>query len=166
MADYWLVRKRSLDVRHLYVLRGGKFWFWHGINWRAYAAFLCAYIPNIPGFVSEVSPSIKNVQPYTYDLNWIFAVIVSVLTFWALNLIFPPTYSLSGEAVHPDEVVDWSTRTRVGDWSGVPGFEDEEIQGEEVLNYTKGTEGLGGNMHNVMDGPQKADSEASLEKTV
>ncbi|OQU98355.1 hypothetical protein CLAIMM_04152 [Cladophialophora immunda] len=133
MADYWLVRRRAIDVRHLYVLRGGKFWFWHGVNWRAYAAFLCAYVPNMPGFISQVNPSIKNVQPYTYDLNWIFAVVVSVLAFWGLNVVFPPKYSLSGHAVHPDEVVDWSTRRRVGDWTDVPGFEDI-IHGEPAIS--------------------------------
>jgi hypothetical protein len=163
MADYWLVRRRSIDVRHLYVLRGGKFWFWHGFNWRAYAAFLCAYVPNLPGFISQVEPSIKNVQPYTYDLNWIFAVIVSVLSFWLLNVVFPPVYSLSGVAVHPDEVVDWPARTRVGDWSGVPGFEDE-IHGELVV-----TESVDGDMDGKNEPANIGGTDKSLsavEKTV
>lgn len=164
MADYWLVRRRSIDVRHLYVLRGGKFWFWNGVNWRAYAAFLCAYVPNLPGFISQVNPGIKNVQPYTYDLNWIFAIVVSVLSFWLLNVIFPPKYSLSGEAVHPDTVVDWETRQRVGDWTGVPGFEDE-IHGQVVVTSEIIGEDVGEKDTSANVGRTDA-SLSSIDKTV
>ncbi|KAL2443997.1 Allantoin permease [Exophiala dermatitidis] len=119
MSDYWLVRRGRIDVRHLYIGKGGKFWFFYGCNWRAIVAYLAAYAPNLPGFIHQVSPNIPNVQPYTYDLNWVFAVIVAAVVFWALNWAVPPRYSLSGGSVHPDDVIDWSTGTRIGDWEGI-----------------------------------------------
>ncbi|KAI1608890.1 permease for cytosine/purines, uracil, thiamine, allantoin-domain-containing protein [Exophiala viscosa] len=41
--------------------------------------------------------------------------IISASVFWGLNFVFSPSYSLSGPAVHPDDVVDWVTRNRIGD---------------------------------------------------
>jgi len=129
ICDYWIVRRQQFDIRHLYARKGGKFWFFHGLNWRAFAAFLCAYVPNLPGFIHQVQPSIRDAQPYTYALNWIFSVLVSVITFWVFNRIAPPRYSLSGGAVDADDVIDWEARVRVGDWSDVPGFETACIEG-------------------------------------
>ncbi|KAI1625311.1 permease for cytosine/purines, uracil, thiamine, allantoin-domain-containing protein [Exophiala viscosa] len=115
MSDYWLVRQRKVDVRHLYIGKGGKYFYWHGVNWRAIAAYIAAYAPNLPGFIHQINPNVPDVQPYTYDLSWVFAVIISASVFWGLNFVFPPSYSLSGPAVHPDDVVDWVARNRIGD---------------------------------------------------
>ncbi|KAF7194099.1 putative permease [Pseudocercospora fuligena] len=47
-CDYWLVKKRHIDVPSLY-RRHARYKYWHGINWRAAVAFLCSVTPNIPG---------------------------------------------------------------------------------------------------------------------
>ncbi|KAK7230133.1 hypothetical protein V2G26_002303 [Clonostachys chloroleuca] len=133
LSDYWLVRRRSLDVRHLYA-RGGKFWFTGGYNWRAAVAWLGALAPNLPGFIHQIAPSVPDVQPYTYNFSWFFGIVISMALFWFCNYVWPPTYSLSGPAVHPDDVVDWDTRTRVGNWSDMPGsvIEAQEEKGADI----------------------------------
>lgn len=35
IADYWIVRKGNVDVPALYKGKGGRYWYWSGINWRA-----------------------------------------------------------------------------------------------------------------------------------
>ena len=57
MSDYYLVRKRKLDVHELYKDRG-IYWYDHGWNWRAYAAFMVGFTPLIPGFAKSIQPSL------------------------------------------------------------------------------------------------------------
>lgn len=47
-TDYWLVKKRCVDVPSLY-RRRARYRYDHGYNWRAAVAFLIAAAPNIPG---------------------------------------------------------------------------------------------------------------------
>jgi NCS1 family nucleobase:cation symporter-1 len=54
IADYFLVRKRALDVRDLYV-RGGRYEYRHGFNLRAIVALVLGVAPIIPGFLGTVN---------------------------------------------------------------------------------------------------------------
>lgn len=47
LAGYYVVYKQRLDVRQLYVHPGIYSFDTHGFNWRAYAAFLCGFGPNL-----------------------------------------------------------------------------------------------------------------------
>lgn len=48
-SDYWLIKKRKLDVPSLY-RKHARYHYYRGGNWRAAAAFLVSVIPNIPGY--------------------------------------------------------------------------------------------------------------------
>jgi hypothetical protein len=48
-TDYWLVKKRCVDVPSLY-RRHGRYRYNHGINWRAAVALLTSLVPNLPGY--------------------------------------------------------------------------------------------------------------------
>lgn len=50
VADYFLLRRRRLEVGDLY-RRGGAYEYRGGINWTAVAATLLAILPNVPGFL-------------------------------------------------------------------------------------------------------------------
>jgi nucleobase:cation symporter-1, NCS1 family len=54
IADYFLVRKRHLDVDALYV-RGGPYEYSKGFNWAAIGATVLGILPCIPGFVFNLS---------------------------------------------------------------------------------------------------------------
>lgn len=46
LADYHLVRRRRLKLKDLYVGNGTSiYWFDHGFNWRALAAFIAGAWP-------------------------------------------------------------------------------------------------------------------------
>ena len=49
-TDYWLVKKRAVDVPSLYRRRARYRYDW-GCNWRAAVAFLVSVSPNLPGYV-------------------------------------------------------------------------------------------------------------------
>ena len=56
IADYFLVRKRTLDVDALYQSgEGTAYWYRGGFNTAAMLAFAAGVIPNVPGFVLAVS---------------------------------------------------------------------------------------------------------------
>lgn len=57
ISDYYLVKKRKLDVHELYKDHG-IYWYNHGWNWRAYAAFLIGVAPLIPGFAKSIEPTL------------------------------------------------------------------------------------------------------------
>ena len=43
VADFWLVRRTRWNIPALYT-PGGVYWFWHGVNWRAYVAYVLGWI--------------------------------------------------------------------------------------------------------------------------
>jgi NCS1 family nucleobase:cation symporter-1 len=53
-CDYWLVKKRAIDVPSLY-RRSARYAYTRGYNWRAAVAIFVALIPNLPGFVDPYS---------------------------------------------------------------------------------------------------------------
>ncbi|MSP60932.1 MAG: nitrate reductase [Myxococcales bacterium] len=50
VTDYFLVRRRELDVDDLY-RRGGRYEYRNGFNWSAVCATGIAILPNVPGFL-------------------------------------------------------------------------------------------------------------------
>ncbi|ORY92762.1 permease for cytosine/purines, uracil, thiamine, allantoin-domain-containing protein [Leucosporidium creatinivorum] len=97
-CDFWIVRKGKLDVPELYK-PGGRYWYWHGINPRAVAAWIISFAPNLPGLISAVNPAIKSVNPYTYSFSWFFGTFVAGGCYWAFCKIWPPHASFVDEAV-------------------------------------------------------------------
>ena len=64
VVDYWVLRKKQLDVPELY--RGaGQF---GGINWIAVGAMFLGILPNVPGFLEQV----KLVGPIPSVLHWLY----------------------------------------------------------------------------------------------
>ena len=53
IADYYVCRKRRLDLKALY-LANGEYRYWRGVNPAAVAAFVIAALPSLPGFLANV----------------------------------------------------------------------------------------------------------------
>jgi nucleobase:cation symporter-1, NCS1 family len=54
IMDYWIVRKRQLDLAELYKL-DGRYSYAGGVNWKAIAAVLIGVLPVVPGFLKAAS---------------------------------------------------------------------------------------------------------------
>lgn len=54
-TDFLLLRKGNIRLSHLYRTTDSSYWFWHGVNWRAVAAWPCGWTPTIGGLVLTTS---------------------------------------------------------------------------------------------------------------
>jgi nucleobase:cation symporter-1, NCS1 family len=93
IADYWILRRRRLDVAELYK-PDGRYSYSGGWNWRAIAAVLISVIPVLPGFLrAATTPNFSGVfenptfieSLYNYGL--FFTFFVTGAAYLLLNLI-------------------------------------------------------------------------------
>ncbi|MEW6638194.1 MAG: NCS1 family nucleobase:cation symporter-1 [Actinomycetota bacterium] len=82
IADYWILRRRRLDLEDLYRMEG-RYAYSGGWNWRAVAAVLIGVIPVLPGFLkAATTPGFAGVfenptfieSLYNYGLFFTFGV--------------------------------------------------------------------------------------------
>jgi len=77
IADYWVVRRQRLVLDDLFRERGA-YSYWHGVNWRAVAAFLIGVLPVVPGFArAAVMPGGSVADPNFFDLLYAYAWFVT-----------------------------------------------------------------------------------------
>jgi NCS1 family nucleobase:cation symporter-1 len=93
IVDYWIVRKRQLDLAELYKM-DGRYSYSNGWNWRAVTAVLIGVVPVIPGFLkAATTPGFAGVfqnptfieSLYNYGLFFTFGV--SALAYLALSML-------------------------------------------------------------------------------
>lgn len=78
ICDYWILRRRELDVPDLYRVKGR----YEGINGIALFALLAGVVPNVPGFlesahvVKSVSPIFHEIYPYAWFTGFFVAFVV------------------------------------------------------------------------------------------
>jgi NCS1 family nucleobase:cation symporter-1 len=58
VSDYYLVKKQKLNIHELYRDRG-IYWYDHGVNWRAFLAFVIGFGPCMPGFAKSIQPTLN-----------------------------------------------------------------------------------------------------------
>lgn len=106
-TDYWLVKKRAVDVPSLY-RRRARYRYWRGMNWRAAAAFLVSVTPNVPGLTNAVNPDviIGDGIRHLYNVNYIWGLVSAAFVYWALSYWFPATETLILVAIHKDPELD------------------------------------------------------------
>ncbi|KAI5267440.1 uridine permease-like protein Fui1 [Aureobasidium subglaciale] len=109
-TDYWLVKKRHIDVPSLY-RRHARYRYSYGVNWRAVVALLSSLVPNTPGLASSVNKSLK-ISPgiaRVYDINYLYGFTSAALVYWTLSYFFPAEETLLKASIYDDddaEVID------------------------------------------------------------
>jgi NCS1 family nucleobase:cation symporter-1 len=93
IVDYWIVRRRQLDLADLYK-HDGRYGYTGGWNWRAIVAVLVGVVPVLPGFIkAATTPGFAGVFENPtfieglYNYGLFFTFIVAGLTYLLLNLI-------------------------------------------------------------------------------
>ncbi|MFT3711364.1 MAG: NCS1 family nucleobase:cation symporter-1 [Archangium sp.] len=88
IADYWLVRKRELDVPDLYRVNGR----YPKVNPAALIALVLGVIPNVPGFLKSAGfiSGDKNFFDEIYVYAWFIGVIIAGGLYLVLNPIMNP----------------------------------------------------------------------------
>ncbi len=90
IADYFIIRKTKLDVSDLYK-RGGAYEYKGGINPIAIVALCIGVLLNLPGFLAEAIPELKDSIPQAlrtvYTYAWFVGFFVSGAIYCAVSLI-------------------------------------------------------------------------------
>jgi NCS1 family nucleobase:cation symporter-1 len=101
IVDYWIVRRRRLDLAELYKT-DGRYSYSNGWNWKAIAAVLIGVLPVVPGFLHAATTPDGIVQDpnfldrlYTYGL--FFTFVVAAVAYLVMSLAGGRATEPSGE---------------------------------------------------------------------
>ncbi|KAK6062580.1 ncs1 nucleoside transporter family protein [Seiridium cupressi] len=91
-TDFYVLRKRRIQLSHLYRIHDTSYWFWHGVNWRAIPAWLCGWAPTIGGLVVSVRGDVEPPRALQelYYMAFFLGFFISATVFYVLNFLFPP----------------------------------------------------------------------------
>ncbi|KAH9933055.1 NCS1 nucleoside transporter family [Fomitopsis serialis] len=90
ITDYYIIRKGHYRVRDLYhANKDGWYSYTHGINFRAYAAYIAGILINVVGFAGATGRSVPIAATHIYDMSFFTGFGVSAVIYWALNQLFP-----------------------------------------------------------------------------
>lgn len=105
-ADYWLIKKRHIDVPALYDPHG-RYRYVYGVNWQGLVAFLIAVCPNLPGLANSINGiSISAGAKHLYAFDWLYGFVSSVFVYTALSMVFPTKEALIPKTIYSLEVVE------------------------------------------------------------
>jgi NCS1 family nucleobase:cation symporter-1 len=94
IVDYWILRRRQLDLAELYKL-DGRYSYSGGWNWRAIVAVLVSVILVLPGFLKAATTAGLNGGPFPnptfieslYNYGLFLTFVVSALLYLGLSMI-------------------------------------------------------------------------------
>lgn len=98
IADYWILRRRQLDVADLYKT-DGRYAYTGGWNWKAIAAVFVGVIPVVPGFLKAAStPGGVVENPSFLDTLYTYGIF---FTFFAAGIAYLVLTAILGRAAEP-----------------------------------------------------------------
>jgi len=92
-ADYFVVRNQRLKLEDLYTSDPeGIYWFNHGVNWRAFTAWILGFAFSVPGLVA-INPKYSAQIPvgflHFFYLSFLVGYLISGLAHWGLSVAIP-----------------------------------------------------------------------------
>lgn len=117
-ADYWLVKRRHIDVPALYDPYG-RYRYHYGVNWQALVAFLVPVVPLLPGLAHSINGTfIGSGLTNLYSFDWLFGFVVSIFLYTSLSWIFPHKNALVPQTIYHIDVVEGKAASSVRDIEG------------------------------------------------
>ena len=90
IADYWVLRRRSLSTVDLFKLQG-RYTYTNGVNYRAVLALVLAILPVAPGFLrAAATPGGQVANPTFLDILYTYAWFVTFGLSFVLYLLLAP----------------------------------------------------------------------------
>lgn len=123
VCHYYIIVKRKLNLHEMYN-GSGIYYYQHGFNWRAWAAFIIGFAPLMPGFAKSIDNTLNVGGAWKlYTFAWIYGFVTSVLVYYIIcTYISKPSSVMIDEAVYPRQ-------------RGEPA--PEHIEGKEVTEELK-----------------------------
>lgn len=89
IVDFWICRRGRVRIRSLYEMHGTHY-FTAGFNLRAFIAFICGILPDMPGLAAVCGQAgIPKGATYLYSLSWLVSIVISGFVYWVLFRIKP-----------------------------------------------------------------------------
>ncbi|KAI8940171.1 hypothetical protein NX059_003878 [Plenodomus lindquistii] len=135
-CDYYLLRKRTIRLSHLYRTESSCYWFWKGFNWRAIPAWLCGWAPTVGGLVVTVrgDPEPPRALVQLYYMAFLIGFAISATVFYILNAIAPVPDMGQLDPVDLYGTFSESEARRIG----VVPLEQIELFSEEAVKHEDG----------------------------
>ncbi|HWJ56038.1 MAG TPA: cytosine permease, partial [Vicinamibacterales bacterium] len=90
IADYWIVRRRTLSLRDLFSV-DGRYAYTGGVNRTALVALVVAILPVLPGFVhAATTPGGQVANPTIVDVLYTYAWFVTFALSALIYLVLTP----------------------------------------------------------------------------
>jgi len=107
-CDYWVVKKKSIDIPSLYRRSGRYRYNRYGSNWRAAVAFLISVVPNIPGMAATVNSKLHISEGINrvYEMYYLWGFTSAWVVYWGLSYIWPAKMTLVEATIYEDENVE------------------------------------------------------------
>jgi len=94
LSDYFFIRRGNYWIADLYTSNpNGRYWYWHGVNYRAYVAYICGIAIPFPGFlgvlgVESVSAPLSAAKKI-YDIGYLTSFLTSMVVYTVLCKVHP-----------------------------------------------------------------------------
>ncbi|KAH9908262.1 allantoin permease [Xylariomycetidae sp. FL2044] len=109
LVDYFIFRRGNLSLPDLFTISPrGRYFYFHGVNLRAYAAFLVGFLLPLPGFIMSFGTTgTSEAASNMYALGWELSFVIGGLAYIVFGLIWPVPSDdgLSGFEERPIEEV-------------------------------------------------------------
>ncbi|GAA5969614.1 hypothetical protein JCM11641_008178 [Rhodosporidiobolus odoratus] len=101
VSDYFIVKKRKVDLPALYDPAGRYMYNRFGFNWRALLTLLVVVPPELPGLIHAINKKIPLAEGNAnfYKVSWLFGTTSAFVLYVALNHFFPDHNTLVDEMV-------------------------------------------------------------------
>ncbi|KAL5340150.1 allantoin permease [Aspergillus crustosus] len=94
IIDYFIFRKGNMTIADMYTTSSsGLYYYFHGVNLRAFAAFVIGFLLPLPGFIGSFSigASLNEAASNMYALGWELSFLIGGLTYLLCSAIWPYT---------------------------------------------------------------------------
>lgn len=86
LTDYLVCRRGNVYLQDLYTPEG-RYWYRHGIHWRAVVAYVVGVVLPIPGFARTFGVDLPIEMLRIYQVGWLLTCVLSSLVYWSLTFI-------------------------------------------------------------------------------
>jgi len=88
LIDYFVLRRGNLNLIDLFTLSSeGRYYFFHGFNLRAFAAFVIGFLLPLPGFAASFGHDINIAATHMYSLGWVLSFLMGCLSYYVICLV-------------------------------------------------------------------------------
>lgn len=119
IVDYFVIRRGNMSLADMFTTSStGRYFYWNGVNIRAYAAFIIGFILPLPGFVASFGYSISDAAAHMYALGWILSFLMGSLAYFVVCKVWKvpgDDWRCRWEETMPMDIVAVIDSIQVGD---------------------------------------------------